>query len=309
MAKAGSREVYMKIAITGASGFIGRNLAARLTAEGHSTRAISLRSGSALNALAPDSFAACDAVVHLAGEPVAQRWTAAAKKKILESRVGGTRAVVQALAGLDRKPPVLVSASGVGYYGSRGDEILTEGAGPGADFVGELSVAWEREAREAEKLGIRVVCPRIGIVLGDGGALQKMLPPFKLGVGGRIGSGAQWMSWIHIDDLVNLIVFALSGVSSNAAFSGPVNAVAPHPVTNAEFTRELARALHRPAIFPVPGFALKLMFGEMALMLLGGQRVIPQAALDAGFQFRYSELGSALAALFGSHNTSATPSA
>ncbi|HEV2202295.1 MAG TPA: TIGR01777 family oxidoreductase [Bryobacteraceae bacterium] len=295
----------MNIAITGASGFIGRNLAARLTAEGHSTRAISLRSG-----VAPDALAGCDAVVNLAGEPVAQRWTASAKKKILGSRVDGTRALVRALAGLGRKPPVLVSASAVGYYGSRGDETLGEAAPQAADFLGEVSVAWEREALEAEKLGIRVVCPRIGVVLGrGGGALQKMLPPFKLGVGGRIGNGNQWMSWIHIDDLVNLIVFALSGVSNNAALSGPVNAVAPNPVTNAAFTRELARALHRPAIFPVPEFALKLMFGEMASLLLGGQRVIPQAALAAGFQFRYSELGSALAALFGSHRTSATPSA
>lgn len=297
----------MNIAITGASGFIGRNLAARLRAEGHSIRAISLRSGgSAFYALAPDSFAGCGAVVHLAGEPVAQRWTASAKKKIFDSRVVGTQAIVRTLAGLVLKPSVLVSASGVGYYGSRGDEILSEDAPPGADFVGELAAAWEGEAFEAEKLGIRVVCPRIGVVLGrDGGALQKMLPPFKLGIGGRIGSGAQWMSWIHIDDLVNLIAFALS----NRTLSGPLNAVAPNPVTNAEFTRELARALHRPAILPVPEYALKLMFGEMASMLLGGQRVIPQAALAAGFQFRYSELGSALAALLGSQRTSATPSA
>jgi uncharacterized protein len=290
----------MNIAITGASGFIGRSLAARLTVEGHSTTAISLRSR-----VAPDSFAGCDAVVNLAGEPVAQRWTVSAKKKILESRVDGTRLVVQALAGLDRKPSVLVSASAVGYYGSRGDEILMEDSPPATDFLGVLSKAWEREAFEAEKLGVRVVSPRIGVVLGRGGALQMMLPPFKLGVGGRIGSGKQWMSWIHLDDLLGLIEFALS----NSTLSGPVNAVAPNPVTNAEFTRELAHALHRPAIFPVPGFALKLLFGEMAAILLGGQRVIPQAALAAGFQFRYSELGSALAALFGSHSTSATPSA
>jgi uncharacterized protein len=291
----------MNIAITGASGFIGRNLAARLRAEGHSTRAVSLRSG-----IAPDAFAGCDAVVHLAGEPVAQRWTVSAKKKILDSRVDGTRAVVRALAGLDPKPSVLVSASGVGYYGSRRDEILSEDAAPASDFLGEVVLAWEREAFHAEMLGVRVVCPRFGVVLGrDGGALPKMMAPFRLGIGGRIGSGKQWVSWIHIDDLVALIAFGLL----NAALEGPVNVVAPHPVTNAEFTREVARALHRPAIFPVPGFALKLLFGEMASMLLGGQRVIPQAALAAGFQFRYPELGSALAALFGSHSTSATPSA
>jgi uncharacterized protein len=295
----------MNIAITGASGFIGRNLAAKLTAEGHSTRAISLRSG-----IAPDALSGCGAVVHLAGEPVAQRWTASAKKKIIESRVGGTRAVVQAIVETNPPPAILICASGIGYYGSRGDDILAEDAAPAADFLGEVVLAWEREALHAEMLGVRVVCPRFGVVLGrDGGALPKMMAPFRLGIGGRIGSGKQWISWIHIDDLVNLIVFALSGVSNNAALSGPVNAVAPHPVTNSEFTRELARALHRPAIFPVPEFVLKLMFGEMASMLLGGQRVIPQAALAAGFQFRYSELGSALAALFGSHSTSATPRA
>jgi uncharacterized protein (TIGR01777 family) len=295
----------MNIAITGASGFIGRNLSAKLTAQGHSTRAISLRSKIPHGALA-----GCDAVVNLAGEPVAQRWTAPVKQRIRDSRVEGTRAVVAAIAALDRKPSVLVSASAIGYYGERGDEILTEDSPPSKDFLGGLSVAWEREAREAEKLGVRVVCPRIGVVLGRaGGAVQKMLPAFRLGAGGRIGSGKQWMSWIHIDDLVNLIVFALSGSSSNPALEGPVNAVAPNPVTNADFTRELAKTLHRPAIFPVPGFALKLLFGEMSSMLLGGQRAIPQAALAAGFRFRYSELGSALAALFGSHKTSGAPRA
>jgi uncharacterized protein len=291
----------MNVAITGASGFIGRSLAARLIAEGHSIQAISLRSG-----VAPDAFRGCDAVVHLAGEPVAQRWTDSAKKTIFDSRVEGTRAVVAALAGLERRPPVLVSASGVGYYGSRGDEILAEDAPPGTDFLGQLSVAWEQAGREAEKFGVRVVTPRIGVVLGrGGGALHKMLLPFQLGVGGRIGNGRQWMSWIHIDDLVGLIEFAIS----NAALAGAVNAVAPRPATNADFTRELAEALHRPAVVPIPEFALKLLLGEMASMLLGGQRVIPRKALDAGFEFHYSELGSALAALFGSHSASAAPSA
>lgn len=291
----------MIIAITGASGFVGRNLAAKLAADGHTTRAVSLRSK-----LSADALAGCDAVVNLAGEPVAQRWTASVKRRIIESRVEGTRAVVDALAALEKKPSVLVSASAIGYYGSRGDEILTENSPPSTDFLGDLSVAWEHEARAAEKLGVRVVCPRIGVVLGrTGGALQKMLPAFRLGAGGRIGTGKQWMSWIHIDDLVALLVFGLL----NTALEGPVNAVAPHPVTNAEFTRELARALHRPAIFPVPGFALNLLFGEMSSMLLGGQRVLPQAALAAGFAFRYSELASALADLLGSHSTSGTPSA
>jgi hypothetical protein len=244
--------------------------------------------------------------VNLAGENVAQRWTTAIKKRIYESRVDGTRAVVRALAGLDQKPSVLINASAIGYYGSRGDEILTEGSAPATDFLGVLCAAWEREAREAESFGVRVVCPRVGVVLGHaGGALSRMLPAFRLGAGGRLGSGNQWMSWIHLDDLVNLIAFGLS----NAALKGPVNATVPHPVSNAEFTQELARALHRPAIFPVPGFALKLLFGEMSSMLLGGQRVVPQAALAAGFAFRYSDLGSALADLLGSQSTSATPSA
>jgi len=244
-------------------------------------------------------------MVHLAGEPIAQRWTEAAKKRIYDSRVEGTRRLVNALKAQSDRPGVLVCASAVGIYGSRGDEILTETSAPGTGFLPRLAEDWEQAARTAEALGIRVISLRLGVVLGHGGALAKLLLPFRLGVGGRLGSGRQWMSWIHIDDLVNLIVFALS----NVTLSGAVNAVAPHPVTNAEFTRELARALHRPAIFPVPGFALKLLFGEMASMLLGGQRAIPQAALAAGFQFRYSELGSALAALFGSHSTSATPSA
>jgi uncharacterized protein (TIGR01777 family) len=294
----------MNIAITGASGFIGRHLTAKLIEQGHSTRAISLRLG-----LAPNVLAGCDAVVNLAGENVAQRWTASAKRRIYDSRVGGTRAVVQALAGLDKKPSVLVSASAIGYYGSRGDEILTEDLPPGSGFLADVVQAWENEAREAEKLGIRVVSPRIGVVLGrDGGALQKMSLPFRFGVGGRIGSGHQWMSWIHIDDLVALIVLALSGSSGNPALQGPINAVAPHPLSNAGFTRELARVLHRPAIFPVPAIALKIIFGEMAEILLGGQRVLPEAAVRAGFTFRYPELGSALAALFGSHKTSGTPS-
>jgi uncharacterized protein (TIGR01777 family) len=257
-------------------------------------------------------FAGCGAVVHLAGEPVAQRWTASARERILSSRVESTRSLVAALR--SQPPRVLVSASAIGYYGSRGDEILTEKAAPAADFLGTVCEGWEQEARAAEQFGVRVVTLRIGVVLGStfggafrhpGGALAQMLLPFKLGVGGRLGSGRQWMSWIHLDDLTALIEFAIV----NAAFSGPVNATAPNPVTNAEFTRELAAVLHRPAIFPVPAFALKLLFGEMSQVLLGSQRVIPEAALRAGFQFRYSDVGRALAASLGAHNTSGTPSA
>lgn len=274
----------MNVAITGASGFVGRALSERLRAAGHSVTAISLRTQPV-----PEVFAGCQAVVNLAGEPVAQRWTAAARERIANSRIQGTRSLVAALR--QHPPVVLVSASAVGYYGSRGDEILAEDSPPSSDFLGELAVAWEREARAAEQFGVRVVTPRIGVVLGrSGGALAQMLLPFRLGVGGRLGTGQQWMSWIALDDLISLIEFAIT----DAVLTGPVNAAAPNPVTNAVFTRELAAALHRPAIFPVPAFALKILFGEMSEILLGGQRAIPRAALRAGFQFRFADLSDAL---------------
>jgi len=275
----------MNVAITGASGFLGRALSDRLRAAGHDVTAVSLRTQPPAELLKD-----CQAVVNLAGEPVAQRWTPAARERIANSRIQGTRSLVAALR---RHPPaVLVSASAVGYYGSRGDEVLTEDSPPGADFLGQLAVAWEQEAQAAEQFGVRVVTPRIGVVLGgDGGALAQMLPPFRLGVGGRLGTGEQWMSWIALDDLVSLVEFAIA----TTALSGPVNAVAPNPVTNTVFTRELAAALHRPAILPLPALALRILFGEMSQILLGGQRVSPQAALRAGFQFRFADLGQALA--------------
>ena len=284
----------MKIAITGASGLVGRHACGMLRGEGHEVRAVSTRS-----AIKPEDFEGCDAVVHLAGEPVAQRWTPAAKARIRSSRVDGTRHVVEALARLNKPPAVLISASAIGYYGSRGDETLTETSAPSADFLGEVAVEWEREARQAERfearaaeaLGTRVVMLRSGVVLArDGGALKQMLPPFKLGVGGRIGNGKQWMSWIHIDDVVRLMAFAIA----SPTVTGPINAVSPNPVTNARFTRELARALHRPAIFPVPLFALQMLFGQMAEILYASQRVIPEAAIRAGFEFKFSEIGAAL---------------
>jgi len=274
----------MNVAITGASGFIGRALSERLRAGGHSVTAMSLRTPPPA-----EIFSGCQAVVNLAGEPVAQRWTAAARERISNSRIEGTRSLVSALR--QHPPEVLVSASAVGYYGSRGDDILTEDSPPGSDFLGQLALGWEREAHVAEQFGVRVVTPRIGVVLGrGGGALAQMLLPFRLGVGGRLGTGKQWMSWIALDDLVSLIDFLIA----TPTIRGPVNAVAPNPVTNAVFTRELAAALNRPAVLPVPAFALKMLFGEMSQILLGGQRVIPQTALRTGFQFRFTEVGEAL---------------
>ena len=273
----------MKIAVTGASGFIGRRLVSKLRAAGEEVRPVSLRMGPQAQ-----DFAECGAVIHLAGEPVAQRWTAAARERIRASRVDSTRSLIAGLR--DAPPATLISASAVGYYGSRGDEILTESSGPAADFLGQVAVDWEREAQTVEEFGVRVVRLRSGMVLGrDGGALAKMLLPFRLGIGGPIGSGKQWMSWIHVEDLVSMIEFTL-----RTSLQGAVNACAPNPVTNVEFTRELAGALHRPAIFPVPLFALKMLFGEMAQIVYASQRVLPEAALGAGFRFRFPEVRGAL---------------
>jgi len=276
----------MTVAITGASGLIGTRLQQRLLEAGHTVYAIS-RAG---------PVPTCDAMVHLAGEPIAQRWTEAAKKRIYDSRVEGTRRLVNALKAQSDRPGVLVCASAVGIYGSRGDEILTETSAPGTGFLPRLAEDWEQAARTAEALGIRVISLRLGVVLGHGGALAKLLLPFRLGVGGRLGSGRQWMSWIHIDDAVDLIQFAIESAAGIALY-GSVNATAPHPVTNDEFTRRLASALHRPAIFPVPAFALKLLFGEMSEVLLDSQRVLPAAAQAAGFHFQYPELAPALSSI------------
>jgi uncharacterized protein len=270
----------MNIAITGASGLIGARLRERVAEAGHTALGIPR------DATPP----ACDALVHLAGEPVSQRWSEAAKKRIHDSRVEGTRRLVTALSAQSERPRVLVCASAVGYYGSRGDQILTETSAPASDYLARVVVGWEEAAREAESLGIRVVRLRFGMVLGPGGALTKLLPLFRFGVGGKLGSGHQWMAWIHIDDAVNLIVFALNF----AAIHGAVNATAPHPVTNEEFTERLAIALHRPAILPVPAFALKLALGEMSEMVLASQRVLPTVAKSAGFRFQYPELRDAL---------------
>jgi uncharacterized protein (TIGR01777 family) len=233
-----------------------------------------------------------DAIFHLAGEPVASgRWTAKKKARIRDSRRVGTANLVRGLAAAEVRPRVLVCASAVGYYGDRRDEILDESSAPGNDFLAEVCRLWESAAAEANRFGVRVVSVRTGVVLGrDGGALAKMLLPFRLGLGGRLGGGRQWMPWVHIDDLVGLLLHA----ATHDAVEGPMNGTAPHPVTNREFTRLLAATLRRPALFPMPGAALKLAVGEFAELLLASQRVVPQVALRTGYAFQYPDLEPAL---------------
>jgi len=294
----------LKITVTGASGFIGRRLLKSLAGDAHTVQVLSRHAGTnmpgnikvwpwdpAKSEPPADALRDTDAVIHLAGEPVAQRWTGHVKQRIRDSRELGTRHLVQAISKLPKPPGVLVCASASGYYGSRGDEILTEDSPAGAGFLADVCRAWEAEALKAEAFGTRVVRVRIGIVLDTrGGALQKMLPPFKMGVGGKMGTGKQWMSWIHIDDLVGIFRCAVE-----QRVPGVMNGVAPYPVVNAEFTRTLAATLHRPAIFPVPEFALKLLFGEMSEVLFASQRVSPKAAEQAGYRYRFPQLSAALA--------------
>lgn len=294
----------MKITISGASGLIGRRLVKLLAAEGHTLHVLSRYAGTnmpgnirvsvwdPLKGEPPaEALRDADAIIHLAGEPVAQRWNDDVKRRIRESRVAGTVNLVRAISKVTPRPKALLSASASGYYGDRGDEVLTESSSPGNDFLAEVCVAWENAAREAEPLGVRVVRVRTGIVLdARGGALATMLPPFKMGVGGRIGTGQQWMPWIHAADLAGIFVWAL-----NEPVSGAVNGVAPNPVTNAEFTKALRATLKRPAIFPAPTLGLKILFGEMAQVLLGGQRMMPKAAQDGGYVFQFPEVGRALA--------------
>ncbi|HEY3444066.1 MAG TPA: TIGR01777 family oxidoreductase [Paludibaculum sp.] len=293
----------MRITLTGATGFLGTELIGLLRREGHDLRFLSRRAPESPAHFAWDPLAGpppaaslegCDAVIHLAGEPVAQRWTNDVKRKIRLSRVQGTNNLVAALAALPARPKTLICASAIGYYGSRGGDILTESSPAGSGFLPEVCVEWERAAGAARALGIRVVTPRIGVVLGkEGGALQKMLPPFRLGIGGPLAGGHQWMSWIHVEDMVRLIAFA----ANSEALNGAVNAVSPEPVTNAGFTRALGAALHRPASFPVPEFALRALYGEMAGILLDSQRAIPAAAQSAGFQFLHPDLAETLRGL------------
>jgi uncharacterized protein (TIGR01777 family) len=296
----------VNLTISGASGLIGRRLMKVLAAEGHNLHVLSRHAGTNLPAgikiatwdparaePPAESLSGADAVIHLAGEPVAQRWNAQVKQKIASSRIDSTRNLVRALAKLQTRPQTLVCASAIGYYGSRGDEVLTESSAPGSDFLAEVCAAWEHAAREAETLGMRVVSIRTGIALDPrGGALVRMLPPFRMGAGGKLATGRQWMSWIHIADLAALFRHALLN-----PLSGAINGVAPNPVTNSDFTRALAAALHRPAMFPVPALALRIMFGEMSEVLLSSQRVQPKAAEAAGFRFQFADLPSALSDL------------
>jgi hypothetical protein len=231
-------------------------------------------------------------VVHLLGEPIAQRWSETAKREIRDSRVLSTRSLVAGVAAIsdEQRPKLLISQSAAGYYGPRGKETLDESASPGSDFLARVTVDWEHEALGAQP-GLRVVVTRTGVVLSpSGGALAKMLPPFRLGVGGPVAGGRQYVPWIHLDDVVGALVFCIEHSSS----SGPLNLTAPGPVTNSELSRTLGRVLHRPAVLPVPGAALRLIYGEMASIILTGQRVIPRGLQELGYHFRYTELEPAL---------------
>lgn len=296
----------MNYLVTGATGFIGRELTDVLLAGGDSVsylgrqRSPSMDSRAAFfcwNPKEPPPLNAAprlDAIIHLAGEPVAQRWTPKAKRRIESSRVNGTRKLVAAIRDLKHKPAVLVSASAVGYYGDRGDELLTETSTPGTGFLANLCVNWEREALAARDVGLRVVPVRIATVLGlGGGALPKMLPAFRLGLGAKFGAGHQWLPWIHIQDLVAMLLFAATAPD----LEGPLNGSSPNPVTNADFTRALAATLHRPAFLTAPKFALKLALGEMSDFLFQSLRVIPAAAAQAGFRFSHPYISKALARL------------
>jgi hypothetical protein len=307
--------VTIKALITGGTGLLGRELLvkqqdsvvlsrdpARASRERGVGRAVRWDSASAPAPI--EALQGIDIVFNLAGEPVAEgRWTEDKKRRIRDSRVLGTRNLVAGLRALDRKPEVLVSASAVGYYGDRGDEELDETSQAGRGFLAEVCSEWEREALAAEALGVRVVCVRIGIVLAPGGgALARMLTPFKMGAGGRLGSGKQWMPWIHIDDVVGVLLHA----GRTAAIRGVMNAVSPEPVTNAEFTRALGRAVHRPAFLAVPMTALHIAFGEMSEVLMASQRVLPRVAERTGYRFKHAGLEGALAAVIAApHRTEA----
>ena len=290
----------MKTLITGASGLIGSELAPLLRKQGHDvvslTRSAARRPGEyhwdpARGDVDPAALEGIDAVVHLAGESVAGRWSDEKKRRILDSRVQGTRLVSEAIAALDRPPAVLVCASGIGVYGDRGDDMVTEDDAAGDSFLADVVRAWEAAADPARAAGIRVVHTRFGVVQSArGGALKTQLPLFKLGLGGPVGGGRQYVSWVALDDAVGAIAYALS----RDDLAGPVNVTAPNPVTQAEYARTLGRVVRRPAVLPAPGFAVRAILGEFAGEVLDGQRVLPRRLTDSGYAFRYPQLEQAL---------------
>jgi uncharacterized protein len=302
----------MKILVTGSTGLVGRALVSELKLTGHTVCRLVRPETNQAEGRGSEGFdvtwnpvtgelgeaaVGADAVVNLAGASIAEgRWTTERKKELRRSRVDSTWALVNALSKMAARPRVLVSASAVGFYGNRGDEILTEESSPGGGFLSELSKEWETEAVKGEALGIRVVRMRFGVILGrDGGGLPQMARPFRLGVGGRIGSGQQWMSWISLEDVVGILRLALE----NGTVRGAVNVVSPQPVRNEKFTAALAKALHRPALFPAPAFALRLVLGEMAdALLLSSQRVVPAQLEKLGYEFLDADLSAKLSQLF-----------
>lgn len=300
----------MRVLVTGASGLIGSALCDTLLARGDEVVGLSRDPESArgtnpkvvwhaweptLERPPADAFAGVDGVVNLIGERIDQRWTDEAKKRILETRRTATHNLVQAIAGLERRPKVLVSQSAVGYYGDRGDAIVDESSGPGESFDSKVVQEWEKAARELEPSGVRLAILRSGQVLdAGGGMLAELLTPFRLGVGGPLAGGGQYLSWIHLDDEVGILLWALE----NEKVSGVVNATSPNPATNRAFSKALGRALGRPAVMPVPGLVLDLKFGsEFGRVLRGGQRVVPRRALDLGYEFKHPDLDEALGSL------------
>lgn len=285
----------------GSTGFMGARLNSWLQQNGHAVRALSRRPSTyqwdPLAGPAPSmAFEGVDAVIHLAGEPVAQKWTPEVKKAIRASRVLGTQHLIQGITTAQKRPRVLVCASATGYYGDRADEVLTEDSEAGDGFLANTCIEWEKTADLGKALGMRVVKVRIGVVLGKkGGALEKMLPPFRMGVGGPLAGGRQWMSWIHLEDLVRLLFLC----AESDAMEDAVNGVAPGPVTNKEFSRVLGKVLGRPGFWPVPRFAIEAMYGEMAQVVLASQRVLPKAAEFAGFEYRHPEVEGALREILG----------
>ena len=292
----------MRILISGSHGLVGTALIKALEADGHEISRLVRHAPNSENEIewSPDRYSIAisriegfDAVYHLAGESIASgRWNDERKRKIRESRTKGTKLLADALANLSAPPKTLISASAIGYYGDRGDELLTETSAPGKDFLADLCVEWEQATEHARAKGVRVVNTRFGIILDkEGGALAKMLTPFRMGIGGRIGDGKQWMSWIALDDVIGALQFALSNETMNSA----VNFVAPNPVRNAEFTKTLGKVISRPTLFPIPEFGVRLAFGEMAdALLLSSQRVEAKQLIAAGYQFRFSKLEEAL---------------